>query len=544
MPELKALIQSYYSAWFRFHPETAVDLGVEGYSHLLTPCDDDDIGALVSLNEKLLSSLEELQMDSLDQAARIDVRLMYGAALLELETLAEQDWRRRDPERFLPVNAIYQLTVRPVKDLPASFSARLAAIPAYLREARTFLQEQPERIPSLWLESAVTEATHGAAYLRELRQHPKLGQYGQDAALENAARALEQFAAFLQRDLAPHASGDFACGKDHFERLLKYRHGLELDAAQLHAFGARLYETTEDALRQETRRLRGDEDIAALTASIQAQHPDANALLPAYREGMKAARQFVAAHKLVNLPVAEKLKVVETPVFLRHQIPFAAYLEPTPSDPQQRGYYYVTPAVDDAALGEHNMLSLRHTCVHEAWPGHHLQFVTANRSPVASTLPRLTNPSATLYEGWALYCEQLMQEEGFLDAPESRFVLLKDRLWRAMRVMLDVELHTRGLGLEEAARRMQETLGFTREQAMADLSWYTRSPTVPMGYATGWALINACREQRQRLDDQFASVEFHNSLLAEGSIALPYVLQSRFGESLWHSIFRKVFTHT
>lgn len=134
-----------------------------------------------------------------------------------------------------------------------------------------------------------------------------------------------------------------------------------------------------------------------------------------------------------------------------------------------------------------------------------------------------------------------MQEQGFLDAPESRFILLKDRLWRALRIMLDVELHTRGLEIESAAQRMQNTLGFTYEQAMADLTWYTRAPTVPMGYATGWALIMATREQLQKRDTDFELRQFHDSLLAEGSIALPYVVKQQFGDSLWDSVRRDVF---
>ena len=541
MPELQALIDSYYQAWFRFHPEFAVELGVEGYGHLLTPCDDNDIGALISLNEKLLNSVEELDSEALSPAARLDAHVLYGGALLELERLAEQDWRRRDPARFLPVNAIYQLTVRSVEDPRHALTSRLQAIPGYLREARTFLQEEPEQIPSLWLESAITEASEGAVYFRVLRHHPRLAEYRLDNELETAAHALEDYAAFLQQDLGPTARGDFACGHEYFDMLLRYRHGLTLTADELHAFGLRLFETTLAELKAETQRLRGDADVAAFSRQIQSRHPAAADLLSTYQQEMEAAREYVSQHELVTLPEAEKLKVVETPGFLRHVIPFAAYMQPVPGDSQQQGWYYVTPAESDAALGHHNLASLRHTCVHEAWPGHHCQFVTANLNPVASTLPRLANPSATLYEGWALYCEQLMQEQGFLDAPESRFILLKDRLWRALRVMLDVELHTRGLNLESAAQRMQDALGFSREQAMAELTWYSRAPTVPLGYATGWALIMATRERLQKVDEEFELRGFHDRLLAEGSIALPYVLKQQFGDTLWDSVRRDVF---
>jgi uncharacterized protein (DUF885 family) len=544
MPEFQALIDSYYQAWFRFHPEKAVDLGIEGYSHLLTPCEDDHIGALISLNEKLLASVDELAASALSQAERLDAHLVYGGALLEMERLAEQDWRRCDPARFLPINAIYQLTVRPVKDLQHALTSRLQAIPGYLREARTFLRETPEQIPALWLESAVTEARVGAAYFRELRQHPQFSEYQLEAELEAAAHAVEDYAVFLERDLGPQAQGDFACGHEYFDMLLRYRHGLSLTADDLHLFGRHLFDKTLAELKAETRRLRGNEDVQALTRQIQADHPAATDLLAAYQQGMEAARTFITQRRLVSMPQVESLKVIETPAFLRHHIPFAAYLQPAPQDPQQQGWYYVTPASSEEALGEHNFASLPHTCVHEAWPGHHCQFVTANSNAAASSLPRLSNPSATLYEGWALYCEQLMQEQGFLQAPESRFVLLKDRLWRALRIMLDVELHTRGLELAEAAQRMQTALGFTREQAMADLTWYTRAPTVPMGYATGWALINAARERLRQNEKEFDLAGFHDQLLAEGSIALPFVMRTQFGDAFWEDIRQDVFGHS
>jgi uncharacterized protein (DUF885 family) len=544
MPELQALIDGYYQAWFRFHPEKAVDLGVEGYAHLLTPCDDDHIGALISLNEKLLASADELDISTLSPADRLDLHLVYGGALLELERLAEQDWRRCDPARFLPINAIYQLTVRSVKDLQQALTSRLQAIPGYLREARTFLREAPEQIPALWLESAMTEARVGAAYFRELRQHPQVSEYQLDAELEAAAHAVEDYAAFLERDLGSQAQGDFACGHEYFDMLLRYRHGLSLTADDLHMFGQRLFDTTLAELKAETRRLRGDDDVQALTRQIQAAHPAAAELLAAYQQGMENARAFVMQHQLLNLPREENLNVIETPAFLRHHIPFAAYLQPAPRDPQQQGWYYVTPASSEAALGEHNYASLPHTCVHEAWPGHHCQFVTANLNAVASSLPRLSNPSATLYEGLALYCEQLMQEQGFLQAPESRFVLLKDRLWRALRILLDVELHTRGLELADAAQRMQTALGFTYEQAMADLTWYTRAPTVPMGYATGWALINAARERLRQQEAEFDLAGFHDQLLAEGSIALPFVMRTQFGDAFWEDVRQDIFGHS
>lgn len=538
------MLDSYYSAWFRYHPETAVDVGVNGYSDRLRPFGDDEIGALTVLHEKLLDSLEALTTTELDADELIDVDLARGSALLELKKLIERDWRHREPAGFLPVHAIYQLTVRQVQDPRGALRSRLGAIPAHLRGARTYLMDAPEQVPPSWLESAVAEARAGANYFRELRVNPRVARYKLESALETAAHAVEDFARFLETEIGPHAQGEFACGGDYFDLLLRHRHFLDVSTPALYALGQRLFHEAETQLKEVTRRLRGDDDVAAMTEQMHHQHPTVDTLLGCYRENMQAAHAFLLQHNLVTLPQHEHLQVVETPVFLRHQIPFAAYLDPQPSDPEQRGYYYVTPAADEAALGEHSFVSLRHTCVHEAWPGHHLQFVTANLNPVASSLPRLLNPSATLYEGWALYCEHLMKEVGFLNAAESEFVLLKDRLWRALRIMLDVELHTRGLSINEAAERMQSALGFTRQQALADLNWYTQAPTVPMGYATGWALITETRAQLSAAESDFNLKSFHDRLLSAGSIGLPLVLRNRFGAEVWNRVRAAVFNDT
>ena len=540
MSILTTIIDRYYRTWFRFHPEMAVDLGVSGYAHLLKPYGDDDLCALDVLNEKLISTLDELDLTELTQDQQIDLQLMRGAAALQLEQRALRDWRTSDPGGFLPVQAIYQLTVHDIDDKDKALTQRLKAIPPYLRGARSWLDVEPEKIPQIWLESAIAEAEGGAVFIRDLKQHPDFIRYRLNEELEQAAHALEEFVLYLKRDLAEQAEGDFACGRRYFDLLLQERHFLNINADELYAFGEKLFQQTEQELLALTQELQGDDNVDGLMQKIQQQRPDKNRLLDEYRKQMQAARKFVEENEIVSLPGKESLKVIETPVFLQHQIPFAAYYEPAPTDVKQQGYYYVTPPKTEEELGEHNIISLKHTCVHEAWPGHHLQFVKANLKPTSSSLPRLINASATLYEGWALYCEQLMHELGFIEEPESHFVLLKDRLWRALRIMVDVGIHTRGLSLDDAAKLMQQKLGFSHSQAMADLAWYTQAPGVPMGYATGWALINKLKQQQQA-KEKFNLKSFHDTLLSSGSIALPLAIVRGFGLSAWQKTHQAVF---
>jgi uncharacterized protein (DUF885 family) len=540
------VMRSYYRVWFRFHPEAAVDAGVTGYAHLLTPYTEDERGALVCLNDELMVGLDELSRYGLSVDQQIDMDILYNAARLENEYLLDGETQRPDPSRYLPINAIHQLLLRPVVDFSANLMARVSAVPMHLEGACTYLKSVASLIPALWVEMAVRSARAGAQFVLDLPQHPKvqaetLHLSGFERALREAAQALNEYADFLESGIAPLAKGDFACGSIYFEHLLRRRHFLDVGIDEVRALGVRLVEETRAALLQECRALGGGDDVAALTRRLNAKHPSQAELLGVYRLQMQAAQAFVLDHDLVSVPTATRLEVMETPVFLRHQIPFAAYCEPVPNDPEQHGYYYVTPPVDHEQLAEHSHAGLMHTCAHEAWPGHHLQFVTANQNPTACTLPRLLNPSATLYEGWALYSEQLMHEQGFLARPESRFLLLRDRLWRALRIVIDVDIHARGLTLEAAADLMVQHLGFPRSQALADLAWYTHAPTVPLSYATGWSIINALRERLRANHPEFDLKRFHDELLSQGSVALPRVVRRLHGESMWSSVKRDLF---
>lgn len=528
---------AYYRAWFRYHPEVAVEVGVAGFEHLLKPYSDEEQGALLSLDEKLLDALEELDDSDLDQDERMDLDLMRGAAFLEVEQILQHDWRKQDPEQFLPLGAIHQLTLRRVRDFPGALRRRLQMIPDYLLNARHYIGQDRERIPARWLDSAITAVASGVVYLEALGDDPAVREHaGQLADLApltaSAVDAFRRYGRFLEKEIGARASGDFAVGPRRFSHLLQYHHFLEVTPDELHDFGTRLFERTRLELEALCRRLTGGDDLAELDRRIHVDGPGRGSTVSAYREQMEAAAAFVRSRDLVDFPEKESLLVEETPVFLRHRIPFAAYEPPAPADDGQLGRYYVTPPADEESLARHSVLAMSHTSVHEAYPGHHLQFTTAHNHPSACSPARMVNKSATMYEGWALYCEQLMFEKGFFDAPESEYVLLRDRLWRALRIVLDVGMHTRGIGLDDAASLMCERLGFSGVQAVGEATWYSRAPTVPMGYATGWAMINTARDGVVAEGDDGSLKSFHNALLAHGSCALSKVFARAFGAGL------------
>lgn len=534
MSKFTTFCDAYFKKYFALHPTDAIYYGIDGYDHLLNDYSDDAYAAEKSLNEQSLTALEAISPQDLSPDEAIDYALLKGKLTIQSYENRKEDYRLKWPETYSPIEAIYILTVRDTNDFAGNLLSRLNRSPSLLQQGIANLSRRGANPPKLWTEMALEGAKGALTFLESLSAHPKVRRAAIDAtalnsAIAKAADALADFAEFLERDLLPRSSGLYAVGLEHYELLLRYKHFLDFDARTLLQLGEELFARTKRELTELTAQIAPGKSIEEAALAIQANHPSSAEVLSAYQKAMEAARGFVKEKSLVSFPPKEELHVVPTPEFRRHEIPFAAYLSPSPKDPAQVGYYYVTPVSDDDLLREHNWVGLENTSVHESYPGHHLQFSLANSIAAASTLPRLMNESSVFYEGWALYCEQLMQEQGFLKTKEHRFVMLKDRLWRALRIIIDVKTQTGRMTYDEAADLMVGELHFPRAQACGDLNWYSQSPAVPMGYALGWTIINRLRDQeKNRFGSKFTLREFHDKLLSAGSISLPLVERRHF----------------
>jgi len=128
-----------------------------------------------------------------------------------------------------------------------------------------------------------------------------------------------------------------------------------------------------------------------------------------------------------------------------------------------------------------------------------------------------------------------------LNKDEHRFIMQRDRLWRILRIIIDVKLQTGQLSLSEASDLMVEKLGFDKQQADAEVSWYSSSPTIPLCYAIGRECILQLRKQCVSPDNKEELKKFHDQLLSQGSIALPLVIKQVFGEQQWQSVYAAIF---
>ena len=220
---------------------------------------------------------------------------------------------------------------------------------------------------------------------------------------------------------------------------------------------------------------------------------------------MLRARSHLIEHDLVTVPDDERIDVIATPEYLRNVIPFAAYFEPAAFDRDPKGIYVVTPSVGDDpnAMREHNFASISNTSIHEAYPGHHLQLDTARRHP---SLTRLLTDAPEFVEGWGMYSELMMREQGF-DA-DPRFRLMHAH----RRHLAGLPDHPR----RPDAPRRAERRGGDRLPGRADRlraperprprsSWYTYRPTYPLSYLLGRTLLLGLRaDEQRRLGDRFS----------------------------------------
>lgn len=190
----------------------------------------------------------------------------------------------------------------------------------------------------------------------------------------------------------------------------------------------------------------------------------------------------------MTFPGGDELQVKPVPEFQRTLIPTAAYNQPAAFAKRQRGIFWVNDlSVTKSAKAEKPAEQQQHfglvlTCAHEGYPGHHLQFVTANRHPRKW---RRLFAHAVFYEGWTLWCEQMMVDLRIDDSPWLEVQQLDHALWRCHRVLVDLRLQTGGYIYEQGVRYLQQHLGFTRARAEAEINWYTAQPAVPMSYWLG-----------------------------------------------------------
>jgi uncharacterized protein (DUF885 family) len=520
------------------NPTAATAMGIHEHDDRLVDCSpealDERLRAVSGYRRDLMRLVASIPDLTLEET--LDARVLLGALEVEARLLEEARPALRDPASYLDeiLYGIYYLVERefaPLPDRIATAARRLQDVPRLVRQARGNLNA-PAIIPPEWVDAALRQIQGGRSYLAQLASGlaPRAGASGVEfrRACAVAGRGLEELGDHLRGSLVGKARGDFAAGKNLFELLLRAQHGIDLDADALEAFGRRLVAASQARLEEAARALDPGRPWQDLVGEWKVDHPSEERLVEEYRREVERARTFVRERGLATLPEGETLRVVETPPFQRTVTPFAAYVAPAPFEEGREGILWVTPPDGDAPpelrermLQDHLRPAIPATIAHEGYPGHHLQLSVAGR--IASKVRRFfTTP--VLIEGWAFYCEELMVEQSYYPDARSRVLQLKDQLWRACRVLIDVGLHARGMNVAEAAAMLIEVARLEAPNARAEVLRYTRTPTQPMSYAVGkQAILDLREEVRRRRGAGFDLRLFHDEFLSQGSIPIALI---------------------
>jgi uncharacterized protein (DUF885 family) len=482
-------------------PEWGTSIGLHDHDGRLTRYDDASWRARIALVDRYLALIPG---DSLD------ARLWRAALLSE-----QYEYRRRDARTETPslplgaVSVLYDMLVKDYAPRPerlANINRRLRDIPSMVGEVRSMLR----RPPRVWTESAIEDAQGTIEFLDELKE-------ADGTLVEGARAAYRAYLQFLKGELLPRSDGAFAVGKAAYEFHLRTDLFLPYGADELERIGRREFDLTIRMLEAIA------QDWPGVLEEMKHDHPKADELVAVYTKECARARQHLIDRDLVAIPSWERLEVVETPPFLRSSVPYAAYSRPGPLDAARIGHFYVTPVdkardadAQERQLAAHNIYDIPGTVWHEAYPGHHLQFVYAK--DIHSKIRKL-NDASILSEGWGLYCEELAYETGYFTKPKERLMQLNWRLQRAARVLLDVSLHTGKMAFADAVKFLVEKVRMNEEQATGSVTDYTKMPTYFPSYLLGMLEIVRIREKfRANLGPRFTLRGFHERFLAFGNV--------------------------
>jgi uncharacterized protein (DUF885 family) len=445
--------------------------------------------------------------------------------LLEFDSIQSY---KRAPQLYVETvgNALFapfSLTYAPDAVRYSHIIKRLEKIPALIEQAKGNLTDAPPT----WVQVAIEENEGNLALIDKTirRTVPESMRQSYDRAAGPAMQSLRGFNDWMRNTLVAKPS-DWRMPTDLYARKLRLALGVDRTPNEVLEEAERLLAE----YRAQMEALAGKEGVKAALDRIAKRHATPETYFADARRDLAEATAFVKEKKLLRLPERSTIEVIETPEFLRGIYSVGGFSPAPALEPQLGSFYWLTPIPDawpperkESKLREYNFYGLKILTVHEAMPGHFVQFEYANRvQPAARRLVRSTMPSGPYVEGWAVYATQMMLEQGYYgEDRDMRLSFLKHMLRAISNAILDVRLHTRGMSEEEALKLMIEGTYQEREEAVGKWQRAQLSSTQLATYFVGWREWVRLREAEQkRLADRFSLSAFHEKALEQGGVSM------------------------
>ena len=547
--------------WMRLSPVSATQAGDHRYDGQL-----DDLGAAgrqqaLDASKQLLAKLDAIDAAKLSRANQVDASILRNqlqSSIWNVEVLQDWAW---DPQLYggLAGSAIYGLMARDFAPLPQrikSATERMEKLPALFAQARANLD--PARVPKVHAET-VARQNAGIVGVAEMFIVPHLGELPQAdadrtrAAIEGLKKAVAEQQEWLDKTLVPNAKGDFRIGADKYDQKLKFAllsslsraeirqraesemqrvrgemYGIAREVLKAKPDAPALPDAPSDEQRQKA--------IEAALELAYAEHPARDKVVEDAKASLASATDFVRQKNLVTLPDAP-VDVILMPEFQRGVA--VAYCDsPGPLDKGMKTFYAISPIPDgwtqaeaDSFLREYNGRMIHLLSIHEGIPGHYLEGWHSQKYP---SVLRGVLRSGLFAEGWAVYTERMMQEQGYLDGdPLFHLVQLKFYLRTIANAILDQGVHVDGWSREQAMHLMTHD-AFQQEKEAAG-KW-TRaqltSAQLPTYFVGAQEHLDLRAAMQEKLGAKFDLKAYHDQMLSYGAPPVRYVRELMLGEPI------------
>ena len=477
--------------------------------------------------------LAQIQPDSLSAEERADyqiIRNQVDLALLEFDQIQSY---RHNPTVYVELagNALFSPFVLEYAPLEARYRQimqRLLLMPALVQHAKANLTDSPE----VWNRVAREENEGNLDLIdKALRERaPAALKADYDRAAGPALDALRGFTKYLQDELSQKTS-DWRLGKEKYDRKFAYTLVAGKPPEQVLSEA----EASLKDVREQMAQLAAPRSVREALDKLAQQQATPATYMDQARQDLAEATAFVREKHLVTLPASGNLQVIPTPVFMRGIYSVAGF-NPAPAlEPQLGAFYWVTPIPADwtkgriqSKLREYNRFGMMQITIHEAMPGHYVQGEFANQvQPKSRRLLRNIGGNGPYVEGWALYVQQVMSDEGFMNnSVELRLTMLKQLLRSIANAILDIRLQTLNMTDQQALDLMINDTFQEKEEATGKLQRAQLSSCQLPMYFIGWrGWLDVREDYRKRKGAAFHLSEFHDAALRESAVPLPTLRQ-------------------
>ncbi len=546
---------------FRLNPITATQVGDHRFDAELDDLSAEGRQRGLDFLKGMLTELEKIDRTKLSRENQVDYGMLHNqlrSDIWSIETLQGWAW---DPTIYSQIagGALYSLMARefaPMPDRLRAATARMEKLPKLFEAMHANLD--PKRVPKIHAET-VSKQNKGVLSLVDglimphANELPDADRQKLEAAVAALRKAVEDNQVWLDKELVPNAEGDFRLGAELYDQKLAFALNSPMGREEIRRRAEAALASTRDEMYGIAKQVLAgkkkapptpdnpseDQKQKAIQAALElayAERPARDKVMPTAEDALAKATEFVRAKNLVTVPDTP-VKVIAMPEFQRGVA--LAYCDPPgPLDKGLDTFYAVSPIPEDwtkqqvdSFLREYNTRSIHELTIHEAMPGHYLQLWHSNKYP---SVLRAVLYSGPFVEGWAVYAEKVMADEGYLDNdPLYHLVHLKWDLRAIANAILDQAIHVDGMSEADAMKLM--TVATFQEEREAAGKW-TRarltSAQLPT-YFVGWQEhMDLRKEVEQREGDKFDLKAYHDKLLSFGSPPVRYVRELMLDEPI------------